>query len=203
MSDMFYAQRCVSLWNAVREFVPDTPSKRRFFHLLQICAGGWTTEMDAEMWHLRTVVTDDLVRMLTTGELEGFGRRSGPGLPGPLAPIPPDWWRGARVDIVEMYAENHGVRVVGIEIRMRSAQPIDNRSAAATPQKRRRIAGGYRESDAPLVREMRQMIEDKTVAGPWAAAQAVAPRAKGSKHGVSTPKRLLKHYSELFGDEQY
>src|SRR5262249_33344353 len=79
--------------------------------------------------------------------------------------------------------------------------------AAAVPimqltSRRRRPAGlNFAASDAPLVREMKRMIDEREARGPWDAALSMVGRALGPGNAESKAKRLCGRYSDMFGAE--
>ena len=60
-------------------------------------------------------------------------------------------------------------------------------------------AGTYETRDAPLVKDMHQLISDGTATSKWAAAMLVVDRAAGSASDASKCKRLVGRYSEKYG----
>jgi hypothetical protein len=68
---------------------------------------------------------------------------------------------------------------------------------------RRKPAGlNFQEADAPLVAEMKRLIDAHQAHHRWDAALAVVGRAKGHGNAQSKAKRLLGRYSDTFGAER-
>lgn len=109
----------------------------------------------------------------------------------PLRPTPPTWvvvFRPGSPLLDRIEADlPAAVALVKAAIRLADTASTGN-------HKRGRAPSGYAESDAPLVEEMRAMIRDGRARGPWDAAQAVADRAAGSRHGDTRVKRLVARY---------
>jgi hypothetical protein len=70
----------------------------------------------------------------------------------------------------------------------------------ATGQRRRKAPSGvnYEASDAPLIREMKELIVSGQAKNRWDAALAVSRKAKGDGTEVSKTKRLHGRYSAVF-----
>ena len=59
-------------------------------------------------------------------------------------------------------------------------------------------SGSYAEHDAPLVQEMKALIDDGKAASPHAAATQIVEKAKGSGTEGSKVRRLVDRYSDEF-----
>jgi len=72
--------------------------------------------------------------------------------------------------------------------------------SAAAPMRTKRKTNGqdYRPLDAPLVTEMRTLIEAGTAISPEDAARAVVDRATGAGQGASKVKRLALRYRNTY-----
>jgi hypothetical protein len=106
--------------------------------------------------------------------------------------IPPEWWTSVRLDIENNTAQANGVTISGIlifsptgpETGAAAAPSAAERAPAATgaaATKRRPTGRDYRPDDAPLVAEMRAMIEANEARSVTGAAREVEPRAAGSR----------------------
>ena len=69
-------------------------------------------------------------------------------------------------------------------------------------QRRKPSGVDYTRDDAPLVQEMRRLLDEGKARGVWDAALAVAGRAKGHGRAESKAKRLWARYSAAFGTER-
>jgi hypothetical protein len=69
-------------------------------------------------------------------------------------------------------------------------------AAVPPPTKRRSNGLDYRQDDAPLLDEMRRLIESKKPRSPEDAARAVVADASGHGKPESKVKRLAKHYRD-------
>jgi hypothetical protein len=65
-------------------------------------------------------------------------------------------------------------------------------------QKRKSNGRDYRQVDAPLVTEMRHLIEDRSARSPEDAARGLVGRAQGGGTDESKVKRLALHYRKTY-----
>ncbi|MFT8948069.1 MAG: hypothetical protein ABF876_16320 [Acetobacter aceti] len=69
------------------------------------------------------------------------------------------------------------------------------------PKKQSRFkGGGYSRKDAPLIQEMKSLLEQGKASSVWDAAQQVADRAAGGGEDISKVKRLTGRFNETFPD---
>ena len=73
--------------------------------------------------------------------------------------------------------------------------PLTKRGKAGRP----RGAGGWAESDAPLVEKMREMIADNPDMTPHRAAVQLTPEAAGASNEAKA-RRLADRYRKKYGD---
>ncbi len=60
-------------------------------------------------------------------------------------------------------------------------------------------SGSFAQLDAPLVKEMKELIDSGKVVSPHAAATQIADRAKGAGTPESKVRRLINRFNEKFG----
>ena len=99
---------------------------------------------------------------------------------------------------------------VGVRTMAKEGSILESAPAAAVPATGsskttapRRLSGrNYAVSDAPLVREIKEMVDTGRSRTPWDAALALAERAEGYGDGISKAKRLVGRYSVVFRAER-
>lgn len=125
--------------------------------------------------------------------------------PRDLAGLQPDLYESRLAGDVLIFTR---VRVHSIA---KGASMLEAAPAAALPGvgpsklgvTRRRPSGrNYAISDAPLIREIKEMVDSGAVRTPWDGALAVSGRAEGHGDGTSKAKRLVGRYSAAFRAER-
>lgn len=151
-----------------------------------------------ELASLRRLLIEDLVHQLRRGELRATA------LDGE---IPPSFWTMVDVDTEQSAVTGHGRQFTNVLIfpprseragdnqAPESSGPVAETEPADEPRPGRRPRGvDYTASDAPLLEEMKRLIDSKGARNPMDAALAVAGRAQGFGNPVSKAKRLLTRF---------
>jgi hypothetical protein len=102
-----------------------------------------------------------------------------------------------------LFARVTGESATGQRVSRAAHAPTDLTSLATDDRgvRRRKAPSGvnHEASDAPLIREMRELIVSGQAKSRWDAALAVSEKAKGDGNGESKAKRLHRRYSAAFG----
>ena len=75
----------------------------------------------------------------------------------------------------------------------------EQETSPASTRGRKKGSGSFAQLDAPLVKEMKELIDSGKVVSPHAAATQIADRAKGAGAPESKVRRLINRFNEKFG----
>ena len=141
----------------------------------------------------------DLLAQLRASRLECWGN-AGP----ELTQIPAGTWAELNATAIDWDRSVVGalqdvvVRACTIAESSRVLSNQPNRSPDGKPERLGRAPSGYKEEDAPLLREMRALIRNKKAKGPYQAAQMVADKARGQSQIASKVSRLTSKYQVAY-----
>lgn len=108
-----------------------------------------------------------------------------------------------RVDVAHWYfssVDQESGLVFDTEEVLRNWPPRENGAPECVPRRgRRKGAGSFESQDAPLIGEMRRLIDAGIATSPYAAATTLVERAFGNGTDDAKRKRLVNRYHRRYG----
>lgn len=143
-------------------------------------------------WNVSGSADDQIIGRARDGNVRAIGRRK---WEGPLERIPPAEFIGLRILTIPD-GLHRGQSIDWLDVQFRRADVMQQwpSGLAMAPARAR----GYDNEDAPLLKQMHDMIESGKAGNVPYAADEVAPKAAGKSKTTSKSKRLERKYMKKY-----